>query len=134
GVAPLAGTEPLRALVAHQMVQRGGDWMIPRIYGELYLRKPPLQYWIIAAFEKLFGVGNEFVWRLPSALGSALLAVFLAWWAGRWFGPRARLVAGFACLGILALWAQDRGGDIDALNTAASVVSACCILELGFRV
>jgi 4-amino-4-deoxy-L-arabinose transferase-like glycosyltransferase len=131
GVAPLAGTEPLRALVAHQMVQ-GGDWMIPRIYGELYLRKPPLQYWIDAGFEKLFGVGNEFVWRLPSALGSALLAVFLAWWAARWFGPRARLVAGFGCLGILALWAQDRGGDIDALNTATSVVAACCILELGF--
>ena len=34
GVAPLAGTEPLRALVAHQMVQ-GGDYLVPRIYGEL---------------------------------------------------------------------------------------------------
>jgi 4-amino-4-deoxy-L-arabinose transferase-like glycosyltransferase len=129
GVAPLAGTEPLRALVAHQMVQHG-DLLVPHIYGELYLRKPPLQYWIVAATEWLAGHGNEFVWRLPSAIGSAILALFLAWWAGRWFGNRARLVTGFSCLALIALWAQDRGGDIDALNTLFSILTACCILEL----
>src|ERR1019366_2529735 len=131
GDAPIAGTEPLRALVAHQMVQ-SGNLLIPSIYGELYLRKPPLQYWIVAATEKLAGVGNEFVWRLPSAIGSAFLAGFLAWWTGRWFGASARLVAGFSCLALIALWSQDRGGDIDALDTLASVVAACCILEIGF--
>jgi 4-amino-4-deoxy-L-arabinose transferase-like glycosyltransferase len=96
GVAPLAGTEPLRALVAHQMVQ-SGDLLVPHIYGELYLRKPPLQYWIVAAVEWAAGHGDEFIWRLPSAVGSAFLAVFLAWWGGRWFGDRARLVSGFSC-------------------------------------
>jgi 4-amino-4-deoxy-L-arabinose transferase-like glycosyltransferase len=131
GVAPLAGTEPLRALVAHQMVQ-SGDLLVPHIYGELYLRKPPLQYWIVAAVEWAAGHGDEFIWRLPSAVGSAGLAVFLAWWGGRWFGDRARLVSGFSCLALIALWAQDRGGDIDALNTLFSVLTACCILEIVF--
>jgi 4-amino-4-deoxy-L-arabinose transferase-like glycosyltransferase len=130
--APLAGTEPLRALVGHQMVlhTQGSTLLVPRLYGELYLRKPPLMPWILAGVETLAGRGNELVWRLPSAVGSALLAVILALWAGRWFGPRARAVAGFGCLGLVALWAQDRGADIDALNTFASVVTACCIVEL----
>jgi 4-amino-4-deoxy-L-arabinose transferase-like glycosyltransferase len=134
GDSPLDRTEPFRALVAHQMV-KGGDWLIPRLYGEVYLRKPPLIYWIEASVEKAFGRGNEFVWRVPSAVGSALLAVFLAWWTGRWFGPRARLPAGFACLSLVALWDQNRGADIDALNTAFAVVSSVCVLELicGFQ-
>src|SRR3984957_5901380 len=131
GTPPLAGTEPLRALVAHQMVQ-SGNLLIPSIYGELYLRKPPLQYWIVAGTEKIAGVGNEFIWRLPSALGSAFLATFLAWWSARWFGDRARLIAGFSCVALIALWAQDRGADIDALDTLASVLAACCMLEICF--
>jgi 4-amino-4-deoxy-L-arabinose transferase-like glycosyltransferase len=129
GDSPLDRTEPFRALVAHQMV-KGGDWLVPRLYGEVYLRKPPLIYWIEASVEKAIGHGDEFVWRIPSAVGSALLAVFLAWWSGRWFGDRARLPAGFACLGLVALWDQNRGADIDALNTAAAVVSSVCVLEL----
>jgi 4-amino-4-deoxy-L-arabinose transferase-like glycosyltransferase len=109
---------------------KGGDWLIPRLYGEVYLRKPPLIYWIEAGTEKLMGRGDEFVWRLPSAVGSALLAVFVAWWSDRWFGSRALLPAGFACLALVALWDQDRGADIDALNTAFAVVTSLCVLEL----
>jgi 4-amino-4-deoxy-L-arabinose transferase-like glycosyltransferase len=131
GDSPLDRTEPHRALVAHQMAT-GGDWLIPHLFGEVYLRKPPLIYWLQAATEKVVGHGNEFVWRLPSAVGSALLAVVLAWWASRWFGPFARLPAGFACLALIALWEQDRGADIDALNTVASVIAAMVILEILF--
>ncbi|HSV16171.1 MAG TPA: hypothetical protein VLI90_18055 [Tepidisphaeraceae bacterium] len=131
GDSPLDRTEPHRALVAHQMAS-GGEWLIPHLFGEVYLRKPPLIYWVQAATEKLVGHGNEFVWRLPSAVGSALLAVALAWWAGRWFGSFARLPAGFACLALIAVWEQDRGADIDALNTVASVLAAMVILEILF--
>jgi 4-amino-4-deoxy-L-arabinose transferase-like glycosyltransferase len=129
GDAPLDRTEPHRALVAHEMVQ-SGDWVIPRLLGEVYLRKPPLIYWVEAVAEKIAGHGDELVWRLPSAIGSALLAVFLAWWSGRWFGDFARLAAGIGCLAIVAVWEQDRGADIDALNTLASVITACIILEI----
>jgi 4-amino-4-deoxy-L-arabinose transferase-like glycosyltransferase len=129
GNSPLDRTEPFRALVAHQMVH-GGSWLVPRLYGELYLRKPPLIYWIEAATELLFHHGNEFVWRLPSAVGSALLAVFVAWWSGRWFGKNAILPAGFACLALIAVWDQDRSADIDALNTAFAVVTSAIVLEI----
>jgi 4-amino-4-deoxy-L-arabinose transferase-like glycosyltransferase len=137
GDSPLDRTEPFRALVAHQMVH-GGSWLVPHLYGEVYLRKPPLIYWIQASVELLMGRGDEFVWRLPSAVGSALLACFVGWWSARWFGRSALLPAGFACLSLVALWDQNRGADIDALNTAFSVVAALCLLELllgdsGFR-
>jgi 4-amino-4-deoxy-L-arabinose transferase-like glycosyltransferase len=129
GDSPLDRTEPFRALVAHQMVH-GGSWLVPHLYGEVYLRKPPLIYGIQASVELLLGRGNEFVWRLPSAVGSALLASFVGWWSGRWFGRSAILPAGFACLSLVALWDQNRGADIDALNTVFSVVAALCVLEL----
>jgi 4-amino-4-deoxy-L-arabinose transferase-like glycosyltransferase len=129
GDAPLDRTEPHRALVAHQMVT-SGQWFIPKLFGEIYLRKPPLIYWIEGATEKLIGHGSEFIWRLPSAVGSALLAVILAAWSARWFGSFARLPAGIACLALIPLWEQDRGADIDALNTMATVITAMCVIEL----
>jgi hypothetical protein len=129
GHSPLDRTEPHRALVAHQMVL-SHQWLIPRLYGEVYLRKPPLIYWAEGAAEKLFGHGGEFVWRFPSAAGSVLLVLGVAFWTGRYFGPRAAIPAGFAVLSLLPLWEQDRGADIDALNTAAAVASALLTLSI----
>src|SRR6476619_5556897 len=72
GQAPFSGTEPHRALPAHHMVETG-DWVIPVLLGRPYLAKPPLHYWVLASFEVVAGP-SEFVWRLPSAVSSALLA------------------------------------------------------------
>ena len=41
--APLAATEGHRALTAHQMVE-SGEWVVPRMFGRIYLAKPPLHY------------------------------------------------------------------------------------------
>ncbi len=129
GDAPLNRTEPHRALVGHQMVQ-SGQWLIPKLFGETYLRKPPLIYWIEGGAERLVGHAGEWVWRLPSAVGSAVLAVVLAAWSARWFGSLARLPAGIACLSLIPLWEQNRGADIDALNTVTSVITAMMVLEV----
>jgi hypothetical protein len=127
--APLDRTEPHRALVAHQMVL-SGDWLLPRLNGELYLRKPPLIYWVEAVAERVTGHAQPWAWRLPSVVGSALLAAVVAAWAGRWFGSAAVGPAGIAVLALVPLFDQDRAADIDALNTAAAVVTALFALEL----
>ena len=43
---PLLWEEPRRCLVASEMIHRG-DYIVPRVFGELYRNKPPLQNWFI---------------------------------------------------------------------------------------
>ncbi len=128
GAAPLAGTEAFRALPGHEMVQTG-DWLIPRMFGELYLRKPPMMYWVLGLAEILFGRANELVWRLPSALGAAFLGAFLCRTAQRWWGRVPGLTTGFAYLSLAALWSQFRSADIDALNTVFAFLTVTAMLE-----
>jgi 4-amino-4-deoxy-L-arabinose transferase-like glycosyltransferase len=129
--SPLAGTEGHRAITAHQMVQTG-EWLVPRMYGRVYLAKPPLHYWILGTFEKISGYATPFIWRLPAATEGAILAATLSWLAGRWFGGVAGIVGGFAFVALVAMWGQDRGADIDITNALVSTVAAICLLEMQF--
>lgn len=128
GDAPLAGTEGHRALSAHQMVE-SGQWLVPELYGRTYLRKPPLHYWAIAGAESIGGPG-EFVWRLPTVLEYALLAMLLTWAGGRLFGTSGAWASGIGLLAIVPLWAQARTADIDTLNNLTATASAIAIIFL----
>jgi 4-amino-4-deoxy-L-arabinose transferase-like glycosyltransferase len=130
GRGPLAYTEGVRVLTGHQM-RTGGNWLIPHLYGSVYLTKPPMYYWLIGGIEVLTGQTNEWIWRLPSAMGSAALAVFLWFMARRWFNEPAGLVAGLSYAALLTLWSQNRSAEIDALNNTMAVAAACGILHLG---
>src|ERR1700692_164307 len=100
GNPPLAGTEGLRVIPAHDMV-RTGDWILIRLYGQLYLIKPPLHDWLIAISEIISRTGgNEFVWRLPSLIGAAFLNVSLYLFGARWFGRIGGIVSGICGLGL----------------------------------
>jgi len=57
GLTPLSGTEGLRALTAHQMVE-SHQWLVPMLFGRAYLAKPPLHYWLIAVTEPWRGAGT----------------------------------------------------------------------------
>jgi 4-amino-4-deoxy-L-arabinose transferase-like glycosyltransferase len=131
GSGPLAGTEGHRALVGRQMAM-GGSWLLPKLYDQVYLAKPPLDYWILATLEKLTGMANEGIWRLPSAIAGSLMAVFLCWIGGRWFGPVGGFAAGISCCGLVTLWGQNHTAEIDALNSLACVVTTCLLIDLGF--
>ncbi len=131
GSGPLAGTEAHCALVGHQMAM-GGSWLLPKLYDQVYLAKPPLDYWILATLEKLTGMANERIWRLPSAIAGSLMAVFLCWIGGRWFGRLGGLAAGISCCGLVTLWGQNHTAEIDALHCLACVVTTCLIIDLGF--
>jgi 4-amino-4-deoxy-L-arabinose transferase-like glycosyltransferase len=88
--------EPRYAWIGRAMAE-SGDWITPRLYGEPWLEKPPLLYWMMAAAWKL-GLRDEWAARLPVAL-AALSFLLLYWWTlRREFGEA---VAG-ASTGILA--------------------------------
>jgi 4-amino-4-deoxy-L-arabinose transferase-like glycosyltransferase len=134
GAGPLGGTEAHRALTAHQMLQSHDwfDWLVPQLYGRLYLRKPPLHYWLAAGLEAIYGRGDEFIWRLPSVISTALLAGVLAIASAKWFGWRAGWVGGLSLPCMVALWAQGRTGEIDSLDTLLTVSALLIMIAIGF--
>jgi 4-amino-4-deoxy-L-arabinose transferase-like glycosyltransferase len=71
---PWPADEPRFALVAQDML-RSGDWLIPRVGGDLYGDKPPLFFWLMAASMALTG-SLRVGFLLPSLLagiGSVVL-------------------------------------------------------------
>ena len=85
GTLELKGEEGRRILPGQTML-RNGDWIVPQVGGEAYLRKPPGINWLAAISFKLTGVENEWTARLPSVLG-VLLLVLTTFLAGqRWLG------------------------------------------------
>jgi 4-amino-4-deoxy-L-arabinose transferase-like glycosyltransferase len=128
---PLRWEEPRRALVAMEMIHRG-DWVVPRLLGEPYLNKPPLQSWLIAAFAlgDARRIGPLAV-RLPSLLAVAAIALVL-WRLGlsRDSGPHALPALVFLTFGIVAQYG--RPGEID-LAFAFWTTAALAAFEWGRR-
>ena len=155
GMTPLAETEGHRALTGHEMA-RSGQWLLPMLYGRPYLAKPPLHYWIIAAaetiarsavahagagpmhhwlmarIEKLVGLPNVFVWRLPSAVEGGILCAVVCLFGARWYGRTAGMIAGGCALGMIALWGERQVTDIDVTNTLCATIAALCGVEILF--
>jgi len=89
-IALLSLNEARRAVPTQAMFATG-DWLLPRLNGELYLTKPPLLYWLATATSHLFGKVGELTVRLPLALAASAM-VFAAYrYALRRFGPWAAL-------------------------------------------
>lgn len=73
--------DAVQAQIARHMLE-SGDWVTARLDGVAYLEKAPLNYWMIAASFRIFGVHDSAA-RLPLAL----MAITLCWVTlrfGRW--------------------------------------------------
>jgi hypothetical protein len=71
---PWPADEPRFALIAQDML-RSGDWLIPRVGGDLYADKPPFYFWLMASAMALTG-SLRLGFLLPSLLagvGTVLL-------------------------------------------------------------
>ncbi len=94
GRRPLANQDEARfALLAREAVE-SHIWLLPRVRGVIYLNKPPLYFWTVAALAKPFGVVNDATAPLASMLAAvvALLAVIAL--GSRLWDARTGLVAG----------------------------------------
>lgn len=102
----LSFNEARRAIPAANMITQG-DWLLPRLNGELYITKPPLLYWLSATVSLVFGVFNEWTARIPSALSACATAWLVYSFTRRHLGEWSALFAlqiiianaGFAMLG-----------------------------------
>ncbi len=72
-----------------------GDWLVPRLCGDVFFEKPPLLYWVQALGFAVFGVG-EIGARIATALAGGATGFALYAFARRPLGPRAALYAALA--------------------------------------
>ena len=66
GSLELKSEEGRRVLPAVTMLQTG-NYIVPKVGSEPYLRKPPLVNWLVAGSFKIFGARNEWTARLPGS-------------------------------------------------------------------
>jgi 4-amino-4-deoxy-L-arabinose transferase-like glycosyltransferase len=83
--------EGRNAEVGREMLATG-DYVTPHINGAVYLDKPPVFFWAVAASLGAFGV-NEAAARLPSALAAIAGVALTVWFARRHFGARVAACA-----------------------------------------
>lgn len=120
-------SEAHRVAPAYSMLD-SGDWLVPHLFEQPYLRKPPGMPWAIAGMSELLG-RTEFAARAVSALASTCMALLAFAFAARWFGPRVALAAGLAQALMPVLWESGRAAEIEALNHLATQAAALCLLD-----
>ncbi|MGD0896699.1 MAG: glycosyltransferase family 39 protein [Thermoguttaceae bacterium] len=104
--------EGLHASIAQEMVERG-DWIVPRLFGQVFLDKPILYFWCEALSLRLFGMSEAAV-RLPGLLLGLAGAVATGLLGRRMFDRRAGLAAGvcYATMILPAALAQAPAHDV----------------------
>lgn len=128
GSLEIKSEEGRRILPAVTMLETG-NYIVPQVGSDPYLRKPPLVNWLVAGSFKLFGVHNEWTARLPSVL--CVLAVALAFVsiAHRSLGPNGAIAAALIWLTNFGLLEKGRLIEIEALYVSLTALAFICWLS-----
>jgi 4-amino-4-deoxy-L-arabinose transferase-like glycosyltransferase len=123
GTLQLQHEEPRRALPGIHMLA-SGDWLVPRVGSDPYLRKPPLLNWAIALSCKLSGGVSEWAVRMPSVLATFALAITIIGVAGRrWLGLEGALIAATFFLVNFTMIESGRLAELEALYVALTGIA-----------
>ncbi len=101
-----------------------GDWLVPRVGSDPYLRKPPLLNWAIALSCKLSGGTSEWAVRLPSVLATlALTITIVGVGGGRWLGSEGGLIAAIFFLTNFTMIESGRLAELEALYVSLTGIA-----------
>ncbi len=128
GSLEIKSEEGRRVLPAVTMLETG-NYIVPQVGSEPYLRKPPLVNWLVAGSFKLFGVRNEWAARLPSVLCVLAVALAFVGIARRSLGPNGSVVAGLMWLTNFGLIEKGRMIEIEALYVSLTALAFICWLS-----
>ena len=109
---PWPADEPRFALVAQDML-RSGDWLFPRIGGDLYADKPPVFFWLLAASMAVTG-SLRVGFLLPSLLAGLGTVALVYDLLRRARGREAAFAGAFLLLITFQFVWQARQAQIDA--------------------
>ena len=131
GSLEIKGEEGRRILPAVSMLETG-NYIVPQIGSEPYLRKPPLVNWLVAASFKLFGMRNEWTARLPSAICVLAVAMAFITVAKASLGADGSLIAAIIWLTNFGIVEKGRLIEIEALYASLFALAFICWLS-GWR-
>lgn len=131
GGSGLAKSEGHRVVPAVEMLDTG-NYLVPHMFGQSYLRKPPGGIWAFAGAIRLTG-DHVLGPRLVSAGAFLLMALGSWWFARRWFGDFAGLAAGLATVFTPTLWYGARAAELESLNNLFAALAAWTVVELAMR-
>lgn len=87
-------TDPVESnyLLTAKEMALSGDWIVPRIYGQVWFDKPPLLYWLLALNFKFFGSSAIGARAIPAFFSAASVSL-VYWFASRIYDKRKGLIA-----------------------------------------
>jgi len=128
GSLEIKGEEGRRILPAMRMLETG-DYMVPQVGSEPYLRKPPLINWLVAASFKIFRYRNEWTARLPSALSVLAVAIAFVTVARASLGASGSILAALIWLTNFGMIEKGRLIEIEALYVSLFAIAFICWLS-----
>jgi 4-amino-4-deoxy-L-arabinose transferase-like glycosyltransferase len=124
---PWPADEPRFVLVAQDML-RSGDWLIPRIGGDLYADKPPLFFWLLATTMALTG-SVRVGFLLPSLLAGIATTLLVYDLLRRAHGREVALAGAFMLLLTFQFTEQARHAQIDGVLCFLTTLSLYGLLR-----
>jgi 4-amino-4-deoxy-L-arabinose transferase-like glycosyltransferase len=110
-------TEGLRALLGASVLSTG-DWIVPRLYDQPLLTKPPLMYDLIALVSWPAGHVTVLTARLPSAIAALATTIAISLFLRRRLGHRAAVISALL-MPMSLLWLEkSSSAEIDMVQTA----------------
>ena len=122
GSLEIKSEEGRRILPAVTMLETG-NYIVPQVGSEPYLRKPPLVNWLVAGSFQLFGARNEWTARLPSVLCMLAVALAFVGVTRRQLGPNGALAAALLWLTNFGLLEKGRMIEIEALYVSLTALA-----------
>lgn len=122
----LTGPDEPRYAAIGRAMEKSGDWVTPRLWGQGWFEKPPLLYWMTAAAFRV-GLDTETAPRLPVALASLAFLVFYFLHLRREFN----LFVGATAAGLLAtsaLWLGYSHAAVTDIPLSITFGAACLLL------
>jgi 4-amino-4-deoxy-L-arabinose transferase-like glycosyltransferase len=129
GTLDIDFNEGRRIMPAVSMLETG-DWKTPSLFGEEYVKKPPMIFWLIAASFKISGEQSAFAARLPSVFFVLFFVSVLVLMPSEILSLRARLMG--AILFMTAYGSIDNGRqiEIDGVYACLTGIATVCWLNL----
>jgi 4-amino-4-deoxy-L-arabinose transferase-like glycosyltransferase len=121
----LRGEETRRARVAQEMLMTG-DYIVPRQQGELFLSRPPLQNWVIAAAARMRGNMDIVAVRLPGVVSLLLTCLCIYGYSRPWMSPLGSFAAGASFATMLQVLELGRLAETESLFTLLVAASLFC--------